>query len=107
TQQGHDPRDFALVAFGGAGPMHANDLGRLTGSWPVIIPPSPGILAAYGDVTTGMRDEASRTWVRQFDRITDADVTKLLDELAEEAAISLNESGIPPEDRTLRYFAEV
>lgn len=107
TQQGYDPRDFALVAFGGAGPLHANDLGRLTGSWPVIIPPSPGILAAYGDVTTGMRDEASRTWVRQFDLISDADVTALLDELAEEAAISLNESGVPPEDRTLRYFAEV
>ncbi|NUT45160.1 MAG: hydantoinase/oxoprolinase family protein, partial [Thermoactinospora sp.] len=41
VQQGFDPRDFALVAFGGAGPLHANALGRLTGSWPVIIPPSP------------------------------------------------------------------
>ena len=40
VQQGFDPRDFALVAFGGAGPLHANALGRLTGAWPVIIPPS-------------------------------------------------------------------
>ena len=42
VQQGYDPREFALVAFGGAGPLHANALGRLLGSWPVIIPPSPG-----------------------------------------------------------------
>ena len=52
VQQGFDPRDFALVAFGGAGPLHANALGKLTGAWPVIIPPSPGVLCAYGDATT-------------------------------------------------------
>ena len=39
-QRGHDPRDFALFAFGGAGPLHANALGRLTGAWPVIVPRS-------------------------------------------------------------------
>ena len=43
VQQGFDPRDFALVAFGGAGPLHANALGRLTGAWSVIVPPSPGV----------------------------------------------------------------
>ena len=61
VQQGFDPRDFALVAFGGAGPLHANALGRLTGAWPVIIPPSPGVLCAYGDATTSLRDESVRT----------------------------------------------
>ena len=61
VQQGFDPRDFALVAFGGAGPLHANALGKLTGAWPVIIPPSPGVLCAYGDATTMVRDEAART----------------------------------------------
>ena len=45
-EQGYDPREFALVAFGGAGPLHANALGKLTGAWPVIIPASPGILCA-------------------------------------------------------------
>ena len=52
VQQGFDPRDFALVAFGGAGPLHANALGVLTGAWPVIVPPSPGVLCALGDATT-------------------------------------------------------
>ena len=61
VQQGFDPRDFALVAFGGAGPLHANALGRLTGAWPVIVPPSPGVLCALGDATTSARDESART----------------------------------------------
>ena len=61
VQQGFDPRDFALVAFGGAGPLHANALGRLTGAWPVIVPPSPGVLCALGDATTSARSESART----------------------------------------------
>ena len=66
VQQGFDPRDFALVAFGGAGPLHANALGRLTGAWPVIVPPSPGVLCALGDATTSLRDESARTVLRRF-----------------------------------------
>src|SRR3546814_4403876 len=71
VQQGFDPREFALVAFGGAGPLHANALGKLTGAWPVIIPPSPGVLNAYGDATTVLRDEAVRTLVRRFNELGD------------------------------------
>ncbi|MDB4512312.1 hydantoinase/oxoprolinase family protein, partial [Arenicella sp.] len=52
VEQGHDPRNFALVGFGGAGPLHANALGILTDAWPVIVPPGPGVLCAYGDATT-------------------------------------------------------
>jgi N-methylhydantoinase A len=55
VEQGHDPREFALIAFGGAGPLHGNALGRLMGSWPVIIPPGPGVLCAYGDAATRSR----------------------------------------------------
>ena len=42
VEQGYDPRDFALIAFGGAGPLHANALAKLINSWPVIVPPGPG-----------------------------------------------------------------
>ena len=51
-EQGYDPREFSLVAFGGAGPLHANSLGKLLGAYPVIIPPSPGLMCALGDATT-------------------------------------------------------
>ncbi|WP_330857592.1 hydantoinase/oxoprolinase family protein, partial [Novosphingobium meiothermophilum] len=46
VQQGYDPRDFALMGFGGAGPLHVNAVARLMGSWPAISPVSPGVLCA-------------------------------------------------------------
>ena len=42
VEQGYDPRDFALIGFGGAGPLDANALSRLINAWPCIIPPGPG-----------------------------------------------------------------
>ncbi|MFI0354973.1 hydantoinase/oxoprolinase family protein [Actinomadura sp. 9N407] len=107
VQQGFDPRDFALVAFGGAGPLHANALGRLTGAWPVIIPPSPGVLCAYGDATTSLRDEAARTYIRRFSELTDAELHGILTELAEQAASTLESEGVPRTDHTVTYQVDL
>ena len=106
-EQGHDPRDFALVGFGGAGPLHANALGRLTGSWPVIIPPGPGVLCAYGDATTRLRDEASRTFVRRLHETSNAEVLGLLDELTAVAKRSLIAEGVADADQTVVYQVDV
>jgi N-methylhydantoinase A len=103
VEQGYDPRDFALVAFGGAGPLHANALGRLMGSWPVVIPPGPGVLCAYGDATTRIRDEASRTFVRRFEETSDAEVRTMLEELAESAAQTLDAEGVPRTEQGVLY----
>jgi N-methylhydantoinase A len=107
VQQGFDPRDFALVAFGGAGPLHANALGRLTGAWPVIIPPSPGVLSAYGDATTSVRDEAARTVVRRFSQLTDAELSGLLEELTEQAAATVAADGVPREQHRVEHSADL
>lgn len=107
VQQGFDPRDFALVAFGGAGPLHANALGRLTGSWPVIIPPSPGVLCAYGDATTSLRDEAVRTLVRRFSELTDDGLRSILDDLAASARATLTAEGVPEHDLRVTYAADL
>ena len=107
VQQGFDPREFALVAFGGAGPLHANALGRLTGAWPVIIPPSPGVLCAYGDATTSVRDEAARTVVRRFSQLTDPELTGLLDELAEQAAATVEADGVPRDAHRVEHSADL
>ena len=112
VEQGYDPRDFALVAFGGAGPMHANALGRLMNSWPVIIPPGPGVLCAYGDATTRLRNEASRTFIRRFPETSSAEVGGILKELQETAAAALDAEGVPRSDQTttcqidLRYHGQ-
>lgn len=107
TQQGFDPRDFALIAFGGAGPLHANALGKLTGAWPVIIPPSPGVLCAYGDATTSLRDESVRTLIRRFSEITDTQLTDMLEEVATSAKRSLLESGLDEDDLTVTYAVDL
>ncbi|MEL7029298.1 MAG: hydantoinase/oxoprolinase family protein, partial [Pseudomonadota bacterium] len=103
VEQGYDPRDFALIAFGGAGPLHANALGKLMGSWPVIIPPGPGVLCAYGDATTRLRDEASRTVIKRFEETDDADVRTILEELAKTAAETLDAENIPASAQSVEY----
>ncbi|MEW1931633.1 hydantoinase/oxoprolinase family protein [Rhodococcus sp. NPDC079359] len=107
VQQGYDPRDFALVSFGGAGPLHANALGRLTGSWPVIVPPSPGVLCAYGDATTCLRDEAARTMVRAFSDIDDGELRTALAELADAASTRLSAEGVPADQQTATYQVDL
>ena len=72
VQQGYDPRDFALMGFGGAGPLHVNAVARLMGSYPAVSPMSPGVLCALGDATTRMRTEAARSLSKRLSE-TDAD----------------------------------
>ena len=93
VEQGYDPRDFALIAFGGAGPLHANALAKLINSWPVIVPPGPGVLCAYGDATTRLRNEASRTLVQRFDTLSEAQARAILDDLEAEAHKALASEG--------------
>ena len=107
VQQGFDPRDFALVAFGGAGPLHANALGRLTGAWPVIVPPSPGVLCALGDATTSKRSESARTVLRRFADLTGEDLVTILRELADEAGARLADQGVDAADQTTTYQVDV
>ncbi|MEE8306452.1 MAG: hydantoinase/oxoprolinase family protein, partial [Gammaproteobacteria bacterium] len=107
VEQGHDPRDFALIAFGGAGPLHANALGKLMGSWPVIIPPGPGVLCAYGDATTRVRDEASRTFIRGFSKTSADEVSGVFQELADQAAGTLDAEGVPRGDQSTSYQVDI
>jgi N-methylhydantoinase A len=94
VEQGYDPRDYALIAFGGAGPLHANALSRLLGSWPSIIPPGPGVLCALGDATTAVRDERARTYVRKFSETSAKEIVKIMRALAADAAESLAREGV-------------
>ena len=107
VEQGFDPREFALIAFGGAGPLHANALGRLMNSWPVIIPPGPGVLCAYGDATTRVRNEASRTYIRRFSETDAEDVARTFEELGETAAATLDSEGVPRAEQVRSYEVDL
>ncbi len=107
VEQGYDPREFALIGFGGAGPLHANAIARLINAWPVIIPPGPGVLCAYGDVTTRLRNEASQTYVTRLAQTDDDDILKRLDALAEQAAEALSSEGVTREQQQVAYEIDI
>ena len=107
VEQGYDPRDFALVGFGGAGPLHANALGVLTDAWPVIIPPGPGVLCAYGDATTQVQDEAARTYLTMASDLTDAQLAEDLHELRTRAGDALLKDNIPASEHEITYQADL
>jgi N-methylhydantoinase A len=107
VEQGYDPRDYALIAFGGAGPLHANALSRLLGSWPAIIPPGPGVLCALGDATTSVRDERSRTYVKKFSDTNAGELATILSELADAAIRSLEQEGVRRTEITTTYQVDL
>jgi N-methylhydantoinase A len=107
VEQGHDPRDYALIAFGGAGPLHANALSRLLGAWPSIIPPGPGVLCALGDATTAVRDESSRTVIRKFSEVEAREVASQLRALAQDAARALAREKVPESEMMFSYQVDV
>jgi N-methylhydantoinase A len=107
VQQGYDPRHFALMGFGGAGPLHVNAVARLMGSWPAVSPVSPGVLCALGDATTRMRTEAARSFARRFDETEKADVITQLAEMAEQTRAELLAEGIDQADVTILFELDV
>ncbi|MFO7856245.1 MAG: hydantoinase/oxoprolinase family protein [Paracoccaceae bacterium] len=107
VEQGYDPRDFALIGFGGAGPLHANALARLINSWPAIVPPGPGVLCAYGDATTRLRNEASRTFVTKTAETSDAEIGRMLSELEAAAATDLENEGVGRAEQETIYQIDI
>ena len=107
VQQGYDPRHFALMGFGGAGPLHVNAVARLMGSWPAISPVSPGVLCALGDATTRMRTETARSFSR-LASTTDADeLIAILDDMAAQTRAELLSDGVPESEITSEFEIDV
>ena len=107
VQQGYDPRDFALMGFGGAGPLHVNAVARLMGSWPAVSPMSPGVLCALGDATTRMRTETARSFSKLASATTLDELTSLLGEMADQVRAELADEGIAAEDISLGFEVDV
>jgi len=76
TERGYDPRDFALVAFGGAGPLHGADLALQMGIRKVVVPPNPGLTSALGLLSSDVRCDFTKTFHRRTDQLDCADVER-------------------------------
>jgi N-methylhydantoinase A len=107
VQRGHDPREFALVAFGGAGPLHANAVAELMGSFPVIVPPSPGLLCALGDLVADFRNEFARTLIRLTGEATPAELLDILGALEGRAREWMAAQSIAEERRRVDFVADM
>src|SRR5208282_2695820 len=90
VQKGLDPREFALVAFGGAGPLHGAELARALGIPEVIVPAYPGITSAVGLLTTDLKYDAVRTEFQAGDTVDldrlDTDLTAMQRDLMRQLA---------------------
>ena len=107
VQQGYDPRDFALMGFGGAGSLHSNAVAKLMGSWPVIVPRSPGVLCAVGDATTRSRAELSRSHSKRRDQTNSDEINNVLKEMGEQVAAELLAEGTKKKDISISFQADV
>ncbi|MBI3976912.1 MAG: hydantoinase/oxoprolinase family protein [Chloroflexi bacterium] len=96
VQRGYDPRDFALVAFGGAGPLHAGALAAEMRIPRVVVQPRPGLASALGLLVTDLKHEYSVTRIERTDRTEVADLEQLLVELERQGRATLEREGVAP-----------
>ncbi|MBL8697996.1 MAG: hydantoinase/oxoprolinase family protein [Alphaproteobacteria bacterium] len=107
VERGHDPRDFVLLPFGGAGPLHATSLARLLGIKTILVPPAPGVLSALGLLVSDLRAEFVRTALQQPPHDDVAGMARVFAELEAQAASWFSQEGVPPEGRTIRRQASL
>ena len=107
--RGVDPREFSLVPFGGAGPLHGVALAEAVSARDVLVPVAPGITAAMGLLETDMQYERVRSFITSLTRIEPAAVDRLgalVEELVAGCRRDLENDGTPPERQSFRRVAE-
>ncbi|MDQ0376008.1 hydantoinase/oxoprolinase family protein [Amycolatopsis thermophila] len=104
VQRGYDPRDYVLVPFGGAGPLHAVRLARELGMRTVLVPETPGAQCAAGLLMTDIRADFLRTRITAPDETA---VAAVFAELEASATAWLAEENVPAEHRRTERFAEM
>lgn len=101
VERGYDPRDFALVPFGGAGPMHGSPVGRDLKMPRVMVPPTPGILCAMGQLISDLRHDFVETHIIPFARLGEKGALALIEALRARADAHLAEDGVDPSRREI------
>lgn len=93
VDRGRDPRDYAVVTFGGAGAMHSAAIAASLGIQEVIVPPFAGVASAYGATAMDFRFDAERTFYADCSELDPADLDMVFAELEEEARRKLADHG--------------
>ncbi|MFO1025562.1 MAG: hydantoinase/oxoprolinase family protein [Acetobacteraceae bacterium] len=107
VERGHDPREFSLIAFGGAGPVHAVALAEELAIPEVIIPPAPGAFSALGLVATDLKRDYARTLYADLGGVDPARVGDAFAAMEAAGTAMLQAASVPLERRALPRFADV
>jgi N-methylhydantoinase A len=107
VQAGLDPREFAMLAFGGAGPMFVPLVGREMGVKEVIVPQAPSVFSAWGMLMTDIVQEYSQTILTLLDDLDMASLAESTRQLEEQAQAGLAEGGFAPDVRLIERSAEM
>jgi N-methylhydantoinase A len=102
-KRGYDPRDFVLLAFGGAGPLHAVDLARELGVQTVIVPPMPGLLSAFGMLASDVKHDFVLTHVCE----PGEDLDPIFDDLESKAYEQLHSEGFSDRDISITRWVDM
>ena len=101
VERGADPRDFALVAFGGGGPLHAAAVARELGVARIVIPRHPGLFSAQGIAISDVYHDYIQSTVRPVSEISPDEIRAILGELEQRAATDLDAEGIASDRRRI------
>ena len=107
VERGLDIRDFALLAFGGAGPIYAPFMARDLDMTEVLVPLNPGVYAAQGLLMSDIRHTTQRAFQRRFSKVEETELTERLNQMRTELDQALQRDGIPVSDRRFRYLADM
>jgi N-methylhydantoinase A len=107
VRKGYDPRDFTLLAFGGAGPLHAARLARELSIPRVLVPETPGILCALGLLVTDIRSDYTLTRILEANQEAIPEMKTIFNKLESEARLWLEQEGVAEQDRLYRYSVEM
>ncbi|MFZ2138081.1 MAG: hydantoinase/oxoprolinase family protein, partial [Xanthobacteraceae bacterium] len=105
--RGHDPRDFALLAFGGAGPLHATALARELGIPDVLIPARPGLTNAFGCLVADLRHDFVRTVNKPLWTLKRADLRAILDDHVAEGRRVIGQEAVALSDISIMHAADM
>src|SRR6202022_3143062 len=107
TERGLDAAAFPLIAYGGAGPLHASAIAREIGMNRLIIPRAPGHFCAFGMLHSDLRYDFVRTWFRRLEDVSFDDVRKIYHGLVAQGRASLASSNTVPKEIRVSYAADV
>jgi N-methylhydantoinase A len=107
TERGLDVGDFALVAYGGAGPLHALHIARELGIRKVIIPGAPGVFSAFGMLFSDLRYDYVRTWFTRLDDAAFDAMERIFGELETEGRAAIASAAVKPERITVKRAADM